>query len=312
MERVKFTAPVNNYDMIDLSRKEIDKVALIDADRYKYVVTYRVWQKLMDEGEPHNTAMVNGIIDQYLSTDIFNCFDARAYVFCFSAPSANVFRQVLAQEKKYKGTRIKDDPHFYTNKYEDMAYVYEYIKERYHTLFFGDLEADDIISMLQREETFVFSHDKDLKQVPGWHWDMNKYELVKISEEDAFRNLIDQLLLGDKVDNFNGLKGFGDKALEKFKADVSGPSIRAEHLVYHVMKLYTDRYGILKGFDTFVEMWGLASLRLDRGEYNRDKYATAFYLINKLCSNENGSGNIDTVDVQNSGTVSEQNDIHAN
>jgi hypothetical protein len=297
MERAKFTAPVNNYEQVNFSKKKIDKVALIDADRYKHLVTYRMWQKLMDEGEPHTTSMLNEIIDRYLSNDIFSLFEAKAYIFCFSAPSGLVFRNAIAQAKKYKGGRAKDDPYFYTNKYEDMAYVYEYINERYHTLFFEDLEADDILSMLQCENTFIFSHDKDLKQVPGWHWDILKYDLVIISEEEGFKNLLYQILQGDSTDNISGLQGFGEKALEKFKTDIDGPSIKAEHLVYHIMKLYTDRYGILKGFDTFVEMWSLVSLRLDRGAYNRDKYATAFYLIEKLCKDANNSGDIDSTNV---------------
>jgi 5'-3' exonuclease len=124
-----------------------------------------------------------------------------------------------------------------------------------------------------------------------------KYDLVIISEEEGFKNLLYQILQGDSTDNISGLQGFGEKALEKFKTDIDGPSIKAEHLVYHIMKLYTDRYGILKGFDTFVEMWSLVSLRLDRGAYNRDKYATAFYLIEKLCKDANNSGDIDSTNV---------------
>lgn len=300
MEIIPFYAPVFYEDSLDLNKKVLDKVALIDADRYKHVVTYNMYKKLMEEGERHTTALLNEIIDNYLSRDIFDCFEARAYIFCFSAPSSKVFRNAIAQEKKYKGNRKGDDPYHYTNKYEDMAYVYEYINSRYQTLFFDDLEADDILSMLQREETFVFSHDKDLKQVPGWHWDMDKRCLFKITEEEGFVSLLKQILTGDSTDNFGGLKGFGKGALEKFEEKIKVDSMKAEHIVYHIMKLYTDKHGILKGLDTFVEMWQLASMKLDRGEYFKDKYAKAFYLINKICNN----GDTESIrDDENNGTV---------
>lgn len=283
---VPFIAPVDDSQTIDISRKDIDKVALIDADRYKHVVTYRVWQKLMNEGEKHTESLLNEVIDYYLSADIFNRFSAKAYIFCFSAPSSKVFRNAIAQEKKYKGHRKGDDPHYYPQKYEDMAYVYEYISSRYSTLFFDDLEADDIISMLQCENTFVFSHDKDLKQVSGLHWDMENYELINITPEDGFRNLIHQILLGDPTDNFGGLKGFGKKALDKFKADMQVNSMGAEDLVHRVMKLYTDKHGIVKGFDTFVEMWTLASMKINRGEYLKEKYALAFLTLESLSKSD--------------------------
>lgn len=281
MEIIPFHAPVFGEE-VEIVKKSINKIALIDADRYKHVVTYRIWQKIMTEGEVHTRSLVIDTIDDYLQHDIFNQFEAKAYVFCFSTPSGKVFRNAIAQEKKYKGNRKGDDPHFYNDKYDDMAFVYEYISGRYKTLFHEDLEADDILSMLQREETFIFSHDKDLKQVPGWHWDMDKYDLYYIKEEVAFQNLMYQILKGDSTDNFGGLKGFGPKALESFKEKMNVNVTNAEHLFHAVLKLYTDKHGIMHGFDTFVEMWTLASMRLNRGDYNKDKYATSFHYIETL------------------------------
>lgn len=278
---VPFTAPIDDGVTIDLNKKTIDKIALIDADRYKHVVAYRMWQKLMDEGHDHSHSLVNEVIDDYLSNDIFNRFEAKAYIFCFSAPSSKVFRNHIAQVKKYKGTRKSSDKYFYTNKYDDMAYVFDYIASRYTTLYYDDLEADDLLSLLQREETFIFSHDKDLKQVPGWHWDMNSYQLYRIDEDDAFKNLMYQILTGDATDNITGLQGFGKVALEQFKIRMKDAS--PEALFHSVLKEYTNKYGLMYGFDTFVEMWTLISMRMNRGEYCKDSYNQAFYTIETLC-----------------------------
>lgn len=283
-------APVESFQEVSFEKKTTNKIALIDADRYKHVVTYRVWQKLMDEGEPHSVSMVNEIIDMYLSADIFNRFEAKAYIFCFSAPTSKVFRSKIAQEKMYKGNRKdRDDPHYYSNKYNDMAYVYEYIANRYQTLYFDDLEADDILSMLQREETFIFSHDGDLNQVPGTHWNMQTCEFYEISKTEAFRNLLYQVLKGAAKDNISGLKGFGEKALEVFKQTVENSNMTDEASLQFAMKHYMNKHGIIRGFDTFVEMWLLCTTRIDRGDYFRDKYATAFYLIKTLCNDDNVS-----------------------
>src|SRR5690606_35472816 len=123
--------------------------------------------------------LLDEIINEYLYRDIFSQFKAKDYIFCFSAPSKSVFRSIIASDKAYKGNRKKvEDAYYYEGKFEDMAYVFEYVSNRYQTLYFNDLEADDILSMLQDEDaTFIFSHDKDLKQVPGAHWDMNAYNL---------------------------------------------------------------------------------------------------------------------------------------
>ncbi len=280
MDRVPFIAPLDSGLSIDISKKEISKVALIDADRYKHVVVYRMWQKLMNEGQTHSIMLLNEIIDDYLSTDIFSKFDAKAYIFCFSAPSKNVFRNSITQEKKYKGNRSQSDAYFYSNKYEDMAYVYDYISERYTTLFEDDLEADDLISMLQNQYTFVFSHDKDLKQVPGFHWNMDEFNLIEISEDDAFRNLMYQILTGDATDNIPGLSGFGAKSLEKFMLNTK--DLSTEALFQSVVKQFTDKYGLYKGFDTFNEMWNLVSLRINRGEYLKSRYNLTFHKFESI------------------------------
>jgi hypothetical protein len=164
-----------------------------------------------------------------------------------------------------------------------MAYVYEYINSRYQTLFFDDLEADDILSMLQNDGTFIFSHDKDLKQVPGWHWDMNRNDLYFISEEEGIVSLLKQMLTGDSTDSIPGLKGFGVKALEGFEEKIRTENIKGEQLLYSVIKLYIDRFGLFQGFDMAAEMWQLLSMKINRGEYFKEKYASAFNLINKIC-----------------------------
>lgn len=262
----------------------VKKIALIDADKYKHKVTYRVWEAMMQEGRLHNRSLLNEKIDDYLSYEVFNRFRADSYVFCFSAPSNNVFRNAIAQEKKYKGNRGKgEDPYYYSNKWDDMAYVFKYISDRYETLFSDDLEADDILSMVQNENTFIYSDDKDLKQVPGWHWDGENNRIVAITEDDAMRNLISQLVTGDGGDNIPGLKGFGKKGLEQFNQEVLVKNLDINQSIALAISKYTDKLGVYKGYDTFVEMWTLLCMRLKRGNHSIEKYEHIYTKIDELC-----------------------------
>jgi 5'-3' exonuclease len=283
MEITPMIAP--KYEDTYAKKKFPGKVALIDADRYKHVVTYRVYQSI-SEGKEYNKRLVNEIIDEYLYNDIFGNFECKAYIFCFSAPSKQVFRNQIAQEKKYKGNREgKDDPNYYEGKYEDMAHVYEYINQHHPTLTFDDLEADDLLSMLQHpEETFIFSHDKDLKQVVGFHYNMERHILEYTTEDMGFKMLIGQMLTGDTTDNIPGLKGFGKKALDNFKEEIE----RAGNMeiLITALKKYTDKHGVLHGMDLFAEMWHLLSMRLNRGAYCQEKYQKAFRLMNQLIEND--------------------------
>lgn len=281
---MSFTAPVNNKfpEKVFETKNYPNKVALIDADRYKHVVTYRMYQRVMENGEERTKALVREIVDDYLYEDIFSKFKAKANIFCFSAPSKDVFRNHVCQEKQYKGNRYnKPDNYFYEGKYEDSAYVFKYIQDTYPTLIFEDLEADDILSMLQNEDdTFIFSHDKDLKQVTGWHFNMEDWLLEYTTEEEGFDMLINQMLTGDTTDNIPGLKGFGPKALDKFREECF--HFENREVLMAAIDKYIEKYGVMVGMDMFAEMWHLLSMRLDRGEYSQEKYSKAHLLLNSF------------------------------
>lgn len=289
MDKKPFLIPVH-HDVTVYEPKVINKVALIDADRYKHLVTYRIYQKMMEEGLEHSKTLLNEIIEDYLSKDIFNVFKSESYVFCFSAPSKNIFRNSITQIKPYKGNRRCHDPYMYPGKFEDMAYVYEYIANKYFTLFDNNLEADDILSMLQNDDTFIFSHDKDLKQVPGYYWNIEAGDLFYISEEEANLNLISQVLIGDSTDNISGLEGFGAKGLEKLLKDANNP----EMLFIKTMKLFIDKYGLRNGIDSFCENWVLVSCKFPRGDHFIELHKDKFYLRDKLISKLQNNGNTKT------------------
>jgi hypothetical protein len=276
---MRITAPTTSD--FEVTKKDFSHlVALIDADYLKYITVNRVYHRV-SSGEKHSMAMVTNTINELINDNFFSRFSAKAYLFCFSAPSKNVFRNSIAQEKKYKGNRGNSiDITHYDQKFEDMAFVYEYINTRYPTLFFKDLEADDIVSFLQTDDTFIYSKDKDLKQVKGHHYNRKSNSLDYVDSETGIKRLVLQCLQGDSVDNFPGLKGFGEKSVDKFKEE--HVIATGEEMYYHAVKLFTDKLGVLKGIDTFNEMWIMASMKIDRGDYFREKYALAYDTLKGL------------------------------
>jgi len=274
MENTMF-APKNAF--ANPKKQHFDKVSLIDADKLKHLVAYDVACDLKNNMDRTPDRLAMFIEDRLAS--IFNSFSAKGYIFCFSGKSSSTFRSFVAIEKEYKGTR-KDDPSFYEGKIEDMAEVVRMVMNTHPTLIFNDLEADDIICFLQCEHTFVYSNDKDLKQIPGSHFDFDKKQLVEITEAEAFQNLCYQMIVGDTTDCIPGLKGYGPK-----KAETLINSVGIKQLLNRILVEYQTVMGLTMGTDAFVETWNLVKLRPARGTHFLKRYESAQNLLDIILLN---------------------------
>lgn len=258
------------YPKLDTGR-----IALIDADYVKYIVASKIYKDLQQK-------QLNGQIDIFIKEDpaihytkewVSNFFSKikDPIIFCFSGKSYNTFRANVAFEREYKGNRKKDYSD-YPGKLEDMMKAAKYIIENYTSLIYDDLEADDIVSFLQDyDNTYIVSNDKDLKQVPGWHYNFSTNNISEITNEMAIYNLCYQLIIGDTTDSIVGLKGKG----EKFAIDFLS-KLKPTQYIGETMKLYQKEYGLFKGTDYFAEVWMLVKMRENRGENFIKKYKGAF------------------------------------
>jgi hypothetical protein len=79
------------------------------------------------------------------------------------------------------------------------------------------LEADDLIGMMVSSGKAIgITVDKDLRQVPGWHWNPDKEtEPVLVSQEDADKFFYQQWMTGDSTDNIWGLWKVGPAKAKK-------------------------------------------------------------------------------------------------
>lgn len=81
----------------------------------------------------------------------------------------------------------------------------------------NNLEADDLIGMLVSEGRAIgVTVDKDLRQIPGWHWNPDKEpEPIQVSEEEANKYFYQQWMTGDTTDNIWGLWKVGPAKAKK-------------------------------------------------------------------------------------------------
>ncbi len=90
----------------------------------------------------------------------------------------------------------------------------EFMIDTYKQCFLEDtLEGDDLIgihaTMPHKGERVVYSADKDLRTVPGLHWDQEDGEIIEVSNHDADTFFFEQILTGDPTDNYAGCPGVG-------------------------------------------------------------------------------------------------------
>lgn len=121
----------------------------------------------------------------------------------------------------YKSNRVtKDDIKDYLN------YGHKHMLEKYDAVQADGMEADDLVSIWayearEEEVPYVIAGiDKDLKQIPGNHYNFNKQLHEFVDDDNANLNLMLQCLTGDTSDNIPGLKGIGPAKASKILAGV--------------------------------------------------------------------------------------------
>lgn len=170
------------------------KICLLDADFIKYIAKSRaekiITSEFIDDPEIIKQCYITCALE-ICEELVFGIRDP--IIFCFSGSSSKTFRHHIAIQKKYKGNRPEKE----RLVVECMNAIVERILNNYVGLLFSDLEADDVLCMLQNEHTYIHSKDKDLKQVPGWHYNRETHNLTNISSTEAVHFLATQMLVGN-------------------------------------------------------------------------------------------------------------------
>ncbi len=144
------------------------------------------------------------------------------------------FRDRLWTTKKYKGNR---DAQQKPTHYEALK---TYLMERYGAKITDGIEADDAIGIHSTSSTICVSLDKDLDQIPGYHYDwVNKDEYI-ISAKQAKTMFYMQLMAGDPTDNVQGIPGIGPAKAMKALANCPSPKDMMEEVVRGYKEAFKD------------------------------------------------------------------------
>ena len=105
-----------------------------------------------------------------------------------------------------------------------------WVHESFTTFERPRLEGDDILGILSthpaliKGEKVVVSIDKDMKTIPGLHFNYGKDEgIYSVDEQEADYNHLFQTLMGDTTDGYPGCPGVGAKGAAKILDGVTGP-----------------------------------------------------------------------------------------
>ena len=113
---------------------------------------------------------------------------------------------------------------------EALNYGHTYMCDKWEAVRADGMEADDLVAIWayearEAEDQYVIvGIDKDLKQIPGNHYNFKKREHEFIDDDTANLNLMLQCLTGDSTDNIPGIKGIGPKKASNILAHV--PMVR--------------------------------------------------------------------------------------
>lgn len=125
------------------------------------------------------------------------------------------FREKIATIRPYKGNR---PPWHRPRLYREIR---QYLVQQWGAQVIHDQEADDEVAIRQTQAeqegrpSVIVGIDKDLWQVPGWHYSTLKDAFARVSPALGLRLFYRQLLTGDQTDNIGGVYRLGEVKAKK-------------------------------------------------------------------------------------------------
>ena len=196
---------------------------LIDGD----MLVYRVGFACDEEDERTATQTMGN----YISEILLDLTDHYTEYQVYLTGSSN-FRTEVAVSQPYKGSRPARKP-------VHKELLREYMIDEWKAEVSNNMEADDSIAIKSTElnyQSIICSLDKDFLQIPTKMYDYTKKIMKEIDERSATEWLYRQALMGDRVDNIEGIRGVGPKKAEKALEDWT----TERDLYERCLKLYED------------------------------------------------------------------------
>ena len=184
---------------------------LIDGD----IIVYRVGFASNDVSEKIALARVDQFIDNIMINADLTTVSGFITGTKQEDPRVENYRNLIAVTEPYKGNRPSAKPVHYEA-------IRRYLQNKLMFAYQYDQEADDAIAIeatKYRDEVVICSIDKDLRQVPGFHYNFVTNKIDYVTEDEGNRFFYRQILTGDRIDNVPGIRGIGPKKAEKIVTD---------------------------------------------------------------------------------------------
>lgn len=205
-------------------------VVLVDAD----IVAFRVAASAENEEFDIALARTRDLMNRIVTAT--NAEDYEAYL-----SGSDNFRYKLFPE--YKSNRSKERP-------KHLEPLKEFLVTEWSAKVTYGYEADDGLSIKATELTrkeipyVIASIDKDLKQIPGNHYNFVTNFFDVVSEEQGLKNFYKGLLIGDTADFIKGVTGIG-----KVKAERAIGPLNTERDMFDLVRAFynDDKRLLLNG-----------------------------------------------------------------
>jgi DNA polymerase-1 len=185
---------------------------LVDGD----IIAYRAAFATQDLRPKDATVKVEELLTFILNTTVLFPVSPSDYQ-VYLTGSGN-FRNEIAKSHVYKGNRKSADKPIH------LGYVRDYLIDKWGAIVSKGEEADDLIAIEATRcgpTTIVASIDKDMLQIPCYHFNFGRGEWYEVDEFGGLKFFYGQILTGDAADNIVGLHRVGQKTAEKILKDCS-------------------------------------------------------------------------------------------
>lgn len=184
---------------------------LIDGDIIAYRAAFSTQDLFPSDAIKKTDELISFIIEECIGIPFASPSDFQVYL-----TGAGNFRYAIAKSHEYKGNRKA------TEKPIHLSVTRGYLTDNYGAITSSGEEADDLIAKEAAALNYhcvVASIDKDMLQIPCWHYNFGRGEWSKVEPFQGIKFFYSQILTGDRADNIVGLNGIGPVKAEKLLSD---------------------------------------------------------------------------------------------
>ena len=202
--------------------------------------------------------------------------EAEAVLMAFSPDSRLNFRkQVEASYKSNRKGKSSKPPYYWE--------LVQWCRQTFPSHSIEGLEGDDVMGVMQthpESNTIIVSTDKDMKTIPGKHYNHKKKELFEVTMNEANYFWMYQTLCGDSTDGYSGCPGIGDKKATKLLPDLDNdqePAHFFKRLWVEVLETFKDHFEHPQTAESIAIRQARLARILRHGDYEFDGHSVMLW-----------------------------------